>query len=114
MSLSFIFSIINELRVAVIGGGAWVAGSEFGASRLRDECKDLEITFLLPPMDGLSPFGKDEPVTFFLNGCNVDNVLEVGIVFGAFGVETWGDLATGDAPFFFILVMSPILCNGEV
>lgn len=65
-------------------------------------------------MEGLLLFGKDEPVTFFIEGRDVDNVPELGIVFGAFGEEIWGDLATGDAGFFFILAISLILLIGEV
>ena len=90
------------------------AGSEFVASILMDMCKDLGVTFLFPATEGILLFGNDKPLVFFVEDRDVYNVLEVGTVLETFGVEIWGEVATGDAGFFFVLAISLILLIGEV
>jgi hypothetical protein len=109
MSLSPIFSIINDFLVVVRG-----AVSEFGESMLRDMCKDLGVTFLFPPTRVFLLLGKDEPLTFFMEDCDADSELEVDAGFENFREEIWGRLVIGGSGFFFAIAKSLTLLIGEI
>lgn len=110
MSLSPIFSIMSDFLVVVKD-----AESECGGPRLRDMCREVGATFfhspaegilllgdgfLISPAEGFLFFGKDDPFAFFIDGCDEDIILEVGVGFESLGLEICGDLAIGDTAFF--------------
>jgi hypothetical protein len=109
MSLSPIFSLINDFLVVIRG-----SGSEFEGSMVRDKCKDLEVTFLFSPAGGFLLLGNNEPFNFFVEDCDADSELEVGTRFETFGVEICGCLVTSGSGFFFALAMSLTLLSGII